>query len=262
VLLSYEALARERQRGDRLFGRTLLVSLVSFLSIGGYLHAVEVPAEYESVPREVPRARFVLQPEPTPPAAPVPAPPKPSPQVEDLTDTPILAQPETAPPEPEPLQAASSETREPEPVARRVYGLKRVYAKGIGTGGPGAGSILSKRGNTLETAPDTTQATPEDLIGPLAPLSTVTDPPVLTHRVKPVYTEEMIANQVTGTVEARLLVDIDGSVKEVEITADLGHGSRKAARDAFEKLRFRPAQRGDTPVAVWITMKFRFELQG
>ena len=104
-------------------------------------------------------------------------------------------------------------------------------------------------------------ATEADLAGPLAPLSTVTQAPVLTDRVKPEYTPEMIENRISGVVQARLLVDTDGRVKDVEVTQDLGFGSRESAVAAFRKLRFKPAMRGAEPVAVWIRMKYRFVLQ-
>ncbi|MCP4545171.1 MAG: energy transducer TonB [bacterium] len=181
--------------------------------------------------------------------------------IEDLTEMPVLDQEETLPaveaPEPTPVEPEP----EPEVKPRRVYGVRKVFAKGLGAGGGGNGGIVTKLGNTLNKEPDELEATEAELTGSLAPLSTVSSAPSLIGRVRPEYTKEMVENRVSGLVRARLLVDSDGSVKGVEILEDIGFGSKEAATTAFRQLRFKPALRADKPVAVWIIMKYRFELQ-
>jgi len=207
--------------------------------------------------QEARRATLLIEERAPEPPAPEPAAEEP----EDLSDKPVLNQeeaaPAVAPPEPAPEDPPAPE---PEAAPRRVYGVRKVFARGLGSGGAVAGmGIVGKRGNTLDKDPDELTATEADLVGELAPLSTVSSAPVLVGRVRPEYSEEMIENRVSGTVRARLLVDRDGRVKRVEMIEDIGYGTLKAATAAFRELRFEPALRDGDPVAVWITMTYRFE---
>jgi len=262
LLKAYEHDPREEGSShDSAFRWALATSLGCCLGVGSLLLTVDVPAEVLSSRINPRRASFILQRKPSLPP--------PEPVVEDLTESPLLGQAEAkpptvevAPPESDPPKSVErQQVPEHPPAPRRVYGVRRVFSRGLGAGGGQGGGIVSKRGNTLEKEPDTLTATEADLAGTLAPLSTVTSAPVLMARVKPEYTEEMIEHGVAGLVQARLLVDIDGTVKDVHVTEDIGYGSRGAAAEAFRKLRFKPARRGDEPVAVWIVMKYRFVLQ-
>lgn len=254
--------------GDRIFRRTLAASFAASLGLGCLLLSVDIPPESGAAGRLVRKATLRLRADSVR-LRPKPEPPEAQPEPEDLTQSPILAQPETTVPE-EPrvadeltLESPPLETPPEEaPEPRRVYGLRRVFAKGLGSGSGGAGSIIAKRGNTLDKEPDSLEATVADLAGPMAPLSTVTSAPVLIRRIKPEYTKEMTEHGVEGTVRARLLVDADGGVKAVEVIEDIGYGSREAALTAFRQLRFEPAMREGVRVAVWIIMKYRFVLQG
>jgi Gram-negative bacterial TonB protein C-terminal len=256
LLESYEQVATQgRGKFDKLFRLLLGASLTIWICVGYALLAMELPPEVTHARNDIRRATFVID-SAVPPPSPAPKPVQPvePEQVEDLTDSPLLDQETTLPAEAEP------EIEKEKP--RRVYGVRKVFAKGLGNGGEGNGfGIISKRGNTLAIDPDTLTATEVDLEGPLVGMSTVSQAPNLIGRVKPKYTEEMIINQVRGTVKARLLIDITGEVKKVEMIADLGFGSREVAIDAFEHLRFEPALRDGQPVAVWIIMKYRFEFQ-
>ncbi|MBL8029462.1 MAG: energy transducer TonB [Fibrobacteres bacterium] len=182
----------------------------------------------------------------------VPAPPKPVVKQKpvDLTKDPKL-------------NATKTVVVEKKEQLREVYGLKKVYAVGLGAGGSGDGSdaIVSKLGNTLEKDPDTIKATEQELKGPVTSVATVTTKPVIEKAVKPEYTDEMKQNRVQGVVSARILIDIDGAVKRVEILNDLGFGTKEAVEKACQELRFKPAMEGDKPVATWIVFKFRFVLQ-
>jgi len=146
-------------------------------------------------------------------------------------------------------------------VKRRVYGLRRVFARGLGSGAGGRDAVVSKLGNTLEKAPDTIRATREELKGTLISVTKITAMPKILHTVKPKYTDEMKENGITGKVKAKVLVDTDGIAKKIIIIKHLGYGTREAAIQAIKKMKFRPALQGKIPVAVWIPITFRFELQ-
>ena len=263
ILKSYEKETEALSgRGEWLFQVTMALSFAAFSVIGVYLHTHNPPPHL--LEEKMARARqvsFIIEEQKKPAEQPKPvAPPKPVEKKEqapkepiDLTKKPELDQ-KVEDPTPDNTQAQT-----PQP-ARRIYGLRKVYATGIGEGGSASDAVIGKLGNTLATDIDTLTATPKDLKGTIAPITTVTQAPKLLKDVKPEYSKEMIDAKVEGSVKAHLLVDIDGSVKEVRILSDLGFGTRERATEAFLQWKFEPAKKGDQPVAVWITFSIRFVL--
>jgi protein TonB len=186
--------------------------------------------------------------------------PEPAPRLEPET---VLAAPVDRPaPTPRRVAApAPTPTAAPDQPVRRVYGVRKVYARGLGAGSAGGAGLVVKKGNTVDGRADTLTATEADLQGELAALSTVDRAPGPLHRVKPRYSEALVAARASGTVTAYLLVDVDGSVVDVNVTEDIGYDSREVAEAAFRQFRFSPALKGGEPVAVWILHRIRFEFQ-
>lgn len=75
-----------------------------------------------------------------------------------------------------------------------------------------------------------------------------------------VYPEEARRNMLEGTVALTALVDIDGSVKKVEIIHSDSSIFDQAAIDAMMKERFTPAMYNGQPLKVWITRRINFRL--
>ncbi len=251
LLTAYEVPAPADHRA-RLLGRLLGGCLAGTAALGLLLLTVEItPAEIAAAV-QAHRIAYV------PTSPPTPAEPPPT-----LTRK---AEPGKVEPDAMLAQAVDQPADvQPAPVAappRRVYGVRQVLARGLGDGGraPRMG-IVVKRGNTLDGVADTLTATAADLAGPLVPLSTVEQAPEPVHRVLPEYSPALIAARASGTVTARLLIDVDGRVAAVEVLEDIGHDSRDLAVAAFRQFRFRPALRGGEPVAVWIVHRIRFEFQ-
>jgi hypothetical protein len=170
----------------------------------------------------------------------------------DLTQNPVLKQKD------DDIQKNDSK-----PVAaRRVYGLRKVYSRGIGAGGNLSDAVIGKIGNTINKDVDDVAATREDIKGKVVSATTVTTAPSYLKRVKPEYTPEMIANKIEGVIKLKVLVDIDGRVKKALALNDLGFGSAQRAVDACYKMEFEPAKRGEEPVAVEIIISIRFVLLG
>lgn len=166
-----------------------------------------------------------------------------------------------APPEPiPPREPELPADPAPQTPSRPVYGVRTVLANGLG-GVTSSGGIVTRRGNALN-GDLTTASEDEEIRASLVPLSTVDAAPEPVHRVLPEYTDEMRRHRSSGTVQARLLIDSEGNVREVEILSDFGMGSADLARRAFERFRFRPARRDGERVSVWIVHKIRFEFQG
>jgi protein TonB len=83
--------------------------------------------------------------------------------------------------------------------------------------------------------------------------------PVLLSAEQPVYPELAREAGIVGTVRVNVLVGKDGRVKRA-IAIDGPELFREAAMDAARKARFKPALQGRSPVEVWITIPFNFEL--
>ncbi len=145
---------------------------------------------------------------------------------------------------------------------RRVYGLKKVYSKGLGSGGSLSEAVIGKLGNTLNKDVDTVTATKKDIKGEVVSATTVTSAPRFKKRVKPEYSQEMLQNRVEGTIKVKILVDIDGTVKKAIALNDLGFGSKELAVKACFAMLFEPAMRGKEPVTVWIIIPIKFILLG
>lgn len=238
-------------------------SLALFLALGAGLSLVEVSAVAARTRAIGHRVTIETSPialppppqKPRPDAAAPAAPPRldPATVLSQDVDRAAPAQAQT-PPQAAPNAAESAPTR-------RVYGVSKVYARGLDAGAADATGLITKLGNTTSGPPDTLTATDADLRGELAALSTVDQAPVPVSRIKPEYTPALVAARASGTVAAYLLVDIDGSVREVHVTEDIGHDSRAVAAAAFARFRFQPALKNGTPVAVWILHRIRFEFQ-
>ncbi len=91
-------------------------------------------------------------------------------------------------------------------------------------------------------------------------LKEVETPPEILEVGKPVYSMDMIDNEVQGTVKLKLLVGTDGLVKKYIIFNDLGHGTDKAINKAIRKMKFTAARKNKKRVSVWIDTTLHFNL--
>lgn len=94
-----------------------------------------------------------------------------------------------------------------------------------------------------------------------APATAVDQKPVPLNAPSPRYTEEARKNKIQGVVLARVLVGPDGSVKQARVTRGLPDGLDEQAIQAAYQLRFRPAMKGGSPVAFWVTVQIEFNLR-
>ncbi|MBA4747506.1 MAG: energy transducer TonB, partial [Sphingopyxis sp.] len=68
-------------------------------------------------------------------------------------------------------------------------------------------------------------------------------------------------NEIEGTARVRVLVGIDGRVKDVvELTSASPGFFTETKRRALSKWRFKPATRGGTAEESWVIMTVRFRL--
>ena len=249
--------------GEQLFRIIVLFSFLAFGGFGWYLrthnpsgHMLDEssyrPRQVSFVVEEKKATVALVKPkpkieEPKPVKKPEPAPQEPI----DLTKKPVLAQKiDDVKPQPD---------ADKTPV-RRVYGLRKVYATGLGEGGAASDAVIGKIGNTLATDIDTLKASKRELKGTIVPITTVTEQPKTLNTPAPEYTHELEVAHVDGVLFVKILIGADGKVADMIFQNDLGYGTQELARKAILKWTFEPARIGNKPVAVWIAAKVRFTL--
>lgn len=85
--------------------------------------------------------------------------------------------------------------------------------------------------------------------------------PILTRDIKPQYTADAMRAKIHGSVFLRGIVDRDGTVRDVHVVQALEPSLDAAARDAVAQWQFRPAMRGNEPVAIAISVQMAFTLK-
>jgi len=245
--------------GEALFQIIFFLVLSVFVGFGFYLKTIKIVPPSISERIEQVKTRFLIE-EKKPVAI------KEKPRLKPIEKKPVNEEPIDLTKNPV-LKEKVDDIQEDRAVAvknpvKRVYGLRRVYSRGIGAGGSLADAVVGKLGNTLNKEVDTVTATKEEIKGQLVSTTTVTTAPSFIKKVKPEYTQEMLDNKIEGVIKVKVLVDIDGKVKKAIALDDLGYGSRDVAVKACFEMLFEPAKRVDEPVAVWIIIPIKFVLLG
>jgi protein TonB len=80
---------------------------------------------------------------------------------------------------------------------------------------------------------------------------------------KPSYPDLARQAGIEGQVVVKALVDVDGSISDVEILKSSGNTSLdQAALSAARNAKFTPAKQRDQAVRVWVSIPFKFSLTG
>ena len=87
----------------------------------------------------------------------------------------------------------------------------------------------------------------------------VDNAPEIVKQVEPTYPPEAKANKIQGKVYIRLFVNSTGKVGKGEVAKSSGNKLLDdSALDAAQKFLFKPAQKGNQPVGVWVTFPITF----
>ncbi len=90
----------------------------------------------------------------------------------------------------------------------------------------------------------------------------VDERPVLLNQPRPLFTEEARKNKVQGVVRVKILVDTNGTVKEVIVMRGLPDGLNEQAIRAAYQMRFKPAMKNGQPVPYWMnSVEVEFNLR-
>lgn len=85
--------------------------------------------------------------------------------------------------------------------------------------------------------------------------------PELVEFVRAEYPAEARAQRLEANVGLMISIDAEGKVKSVEVVEPAGHGFDEAAVAAAKQFVYKPARRGDHPIAVKILYRYPFVLE-
>ncbi len=84
--------------------------------------------------------------------------------------------------------------------------------------------------------------------------------PIVKTKVFPIYPKLALKAAIEGNVYTRLWVDEQGNVAEVKILNSDNAIFEDATDEAARQWKFYPAEHEGKPIAVWVTLPFRFKL--
>jgi TonB family protein len=84
--------------------------------------------------------------------------------------------------------------------------------------------------------------------------------PSLLYKVEPDYSEEARSAKYSGTVLLKLVVDVDGLAKDIQVMNGLGLGLDEKAVMAIQRWKFKPGEKEGVPVAVAANVEINFKL--
>jgi TonB family protein len=129
-----------------------------------------------------------------------------------------------------------------------------VDGSGLSGGGGGKGTAGLGRGTKSDGTGGGGVGSGDALSGLARPLGG--------YQVKPLYPESARKAGAQGITLLKLRVLENGKVGEVQIEQSAGHSDLDmAAADAVRRWLFEPARMGKQPVAVWVLLPVKFELQ-
>lgn len=262
-----------------------LVALLAHGAALGFLFLADPPRSQALQKRPPVRVRLVNRERPVPvrevqPALP-PVEPAPAPKAM-APDKPVKASPPrkrvpSERPAPRAAEVAAPQPAPQAPVRRFAVSLEATVASGgvaVPVAAPGQASGVGAIGEGTPTGVLGGRSTrvAEPTPPPPASKETVeadeaTKLPVLLAEpsgaeLRRFFPEEARRNGQEGDVALKILVGLDGQVKQVRFLRRAGHGFDEAAAQIVKRFRFKPGQRGSRPVAVWIPWTYRFRLDG
>ena len=221
-------------------GLMVLLSSVLHIVVLGALVMVPALVAADRLPNVASMTAFVVA------APPVPPPPPPPPPRENRPAQVVATKPSAAP-----VEAPSS--IEPEPVGDMDEPTLNGIEGGI-SGGVVGGIVTG-----LQTAPPPPPPPPP--APPRAPMRIGGDirPPVLVHRVEPMYPELAASARVEGTVILEAIIDEDGTVQSLKVLRSVPLLD-KAAVAAVEQWKYSPVMLNGSPVRVILTVTVSFKI--
>jgi TonB family protein len=141
----------------------------------------------------------------------------------------------------------------PEEAVPAGKGLKAMGGLGEGVpGGEGEGEVSGS--NEGHFGGEVDNETPP---GPFVPYE---EGPHIVRRVEPTYPDLAVKAELEGVAVARMWVDRQGKVREVQISLADNELFADAVREVARQWLFTPAIMNQQPVSVWVSVTFKFRL--
>jgi protein TonB len=233
----FDSVLRRETLPKRRFGSGAVIGAVVYVGVAAL--AVWAQQNARKADRHDVGITFVKSPPPrsappAPPQAAQPARPRPKPRPQQ----PVLSQPVVAP-----TQIPEERPPEEEPVDSGEVEAAAGVAGGEVGGVPGGvvGGVVDATGGRMEF--DDRMTSPLKLSGP-----------------DPEYTDKAVEREVQGTMVVRCVVTTEGKVFDCRVLKGLPFMDR-AAIDALERRRYRPATLGGRPVEVNYDFKITLRLR-
>ncbi len=160
----------------------------------------------------------------------------------------------------EPPKLETAKPIPPPPETKKVFGITRKTLTASATDSVGP---EIKTGNTIAKEMDNLKLDPKDANSLPIPADEflVTSMPVLISEIRIAYPEVAKKAGIEGPVVMDLLIDEQGTVRQVTLIKGPGFGLDDAALAAIKNFQFRPAKIKDQAVAVKIHYTYRFVLE-
>ncbi len=229
----FDSVLRHETLPKRRFASGAVIGVVVYVAVAAL--AVWARQSARGADRQPVAITFVTSPPPrSPPQAAQPARPRPKPRPQQ----PVLSQPVVAP-----TQIPEERPPEEEPVDSGEVEAAAGVAGGEVGGAPGGvvGGVVDATGGRMEF--DDRMTSPVKLSGP-----------------DPQYTDKAVEREVQGTMVVRCVVTTEGKVFDCRVLKGLPFMDR-AAIDALERRRYRPATLGGRSVEVNYDFKITLRLR-
>ncbi len=253
--------------GKRRWTRTGVIVAVSFYALvlsGIYASSVIFHPAKTTVPAAH-RLQITYVAAPVIPVTKTPPPLKGLASIKDQLTAPVrpAEQPRAELPEAKPTPRSPNQTlAKTEPTTTPTMATAPYSPEGETTSRPASdGAARGPIRNGVGTASEGGRASSAEVnYSDVFAVSKVTTRPQMLARPVPGYTEEARRAQVEGAVRLSVILNSNGTVSDIRVTAGLGYGLNEKAIEAAKALRFVPAQKDGHIVSVRLTLEFKFTL--
>jgi TonB family protein len=119
---------------------------------------------------------------------------------------------------------------------------------------------VEARARAIRRVRVTTMGPREAAVSPVFRVGGGVKAPSLLYKMEPEYSEEARAAKYQGTVLLRVVVDVDGRAKDIEVMNGLGLGLDEQAVLAIRRWKFKPGEKDGVPVPVLAQIEINFKL--
>ena len=119
---------------------------------------------------------------------------------------------------------------------------------------------LESRAKVIHKARILAMAPPEAAVSSAIKMGPGMTAPKLLYKVEPEYSEEARSAKYAGTVTLKIVVDVDGTAKNIEVVNGIGLGLDEKAVEAIQRWKFKPAEKDGAPIAMRATIEVNFRL--